>query len=131
MSPLSRRRFLRGSLALAGASLLVGCAGYSPLGPAAPPTPPPIPRIGLLGLGQMASYRSFDLQQRLAELGYIEGETIVTERRNLSGAGAKDRLDALAVEQPSQFDFAINQHTAQVLGLTIPQTVLLQATELN
>jgi putative ABC transport system substrate-binding protein len=33
------------------------------------------------------------------------------------------------VEQPMLFDFVINLRTAQALGLTIPQHVLLQATE--
>jgi putative ABC transport system substrate-binding protein len=35
----------------------------------------------------------------------------------------------LPVEQPREFDFVINLQTAQTLGLTIPQHVLLQATE--
>jgi putative tryptophan/tyrosine transport system substrate-binding protein len=35
----------------------------------------------------------------------------------------------LPVEQPAVFDFFINLQTAQALGLTIPQHVLLQATE--
>jgi putative ABC transport system substrate-binding protein len=35
----------------------------------------------------------------------------------------------LPVEQPMLFDFIINLKTAQALGLTIPQHVLLQATE--
>jgi putative tryptophan/tyrosine transport system substrate-binding protein len=34
----------------------------------------------------------------------------------------------LPVEQPTVFDFAINLRTAQTLGLTIPQSVLQQAT---
>jgi hypothetical protein len=33
------------------------------------------------------------------------------------------------VEQPREFDFVINFQTAQALGLTIPEHVLLQATE--
>jgi len=33
------------------------------------------------------------------------------------------------VSTPREFDFAINLRTAQALGLTIPQHVLLQATE--
>jgi putative ABC transport system substrate-binding protein len=35
----------------------------------------------------------------------------------------------LLVEQPREFDFVINLRTAQALGLTVPQHVLLQATE--
>jgi putative tryptophan/tyrosine transport system substrate-binding protein len=35
----------------------------------------------------------------------------------------------LPIEQPMRFDFVINLTTAQALGLTIPQHVLLQATE--
>jgi putative tryptophan/tyrosine transport system substrate-binding protein len=35
----------------------------------------------------------------------------------------------LPVEQPMRFDFVINLRIAEALGLTIPQHVLLQATE--
>src|SRR5262249_33965618 len=36
----------------------------------------------------------------------------------------------LPVEQPREFTFAVNLKTAQALGLTIPQSVFIQATEL-
>lgn len=35
----------------------------------------------------------------------------------------------LPMEQPTKFDLFVNLTTARVLGLTIPQSVLLQATQ--
>jgi putative ABC transport system substrate-binding protein len=43
----------------------------------------------------------------------------------LRGAGAAD----LPIEQPRSFEFAINSRVARSLGLTIPQSVSMQATE--
>jgi putative tryptophan/tyrosine transport system substrate-binding protein len=45
----------------------------------------------------------------------------------LRGAKPADLL----VEQPTRFDFLINLKTAQAMGLTIPQSVLQQATEVT
>jgi putative ABC transport system substrate-binding protein len=46
--------------------------------------------------------------------------------RILEGTSPAD----LPIEQPREFDFVINLRTAQALGLTVPQHVLLQATEI-
>ena len=36
----------------------------------------------------------------------------------------------LPVEQPTRFEFVVNLKAAHALGLTMPQSVLLQATEI-
>ena len=35
----------------------------------------------------------------------------------------------LPVEQPREFEFVLNLKTARELGITFPETILLQATE--
>jgi putative tryptophan/tyrosine transport system substrate-binding protein len=66
---------------------------------------------GLMGYGT----NNLDLHHRAAY--YVD--------RILKGTKPAD----LPVAQPREFDFVINLKTAQALGLTIPQHVLLQATE--
>ena len=43
----------------------------------------------------------------------------------LRGANPAD----IPVEQPTQFELAVNVKSARTLGITIPQSVLLQATQ--
>src|SRR5215217_1500848 len=78
---LGRRRMLQGSLALAGLGLLASC-GYLPpqLRRRAK-----VPRIGCLTLGGPGSNFDAPFRRGLADLGYVEGQTIVIEWRNDDG----------------------------------------------
>jgi putative tryptophan/tyrosine transport system substrate-binding protein len=60
------------------------------------------------------------------DLAEIERRAASYVDKLLKGASPAD----LPVEQPRELDFVINLKTAQALGLTIPQHVLLQATEI-
>jgi putative ABC transport system substrate-binding protein len=71
------------------------------------------PRVG--GLLVYADALLFDRARRIAELDKI-----------LKGANPA----TLPVEQPTKFELVINLKAAESIGLTIPQSVLLQANEL-
>jgi putative ABC transport system substrate-binding protein len=71
----------------------------------------------LVNAGALMAYGSNFREQYRRAAYYVD--------RILRGTKPAD----LPVEQPTTFDFVINLKTAQALGLTIPQHVLLQATE--
>jgi putative ABC transport system substrate-binding protein len=62
------------------------------------------------------------LRQGLRELGYVEGQNISIESR--WAEGKYGRLPGLAAE------LVINLKTARVLGLTMPQSILLRADQI-
>jgi putative ABC transport system substrate-binding protein len=75
------------------------------------------PRKAYIEAGGLMSYGVVSSDSARRSAYYVD--------RILKGAKPAD----LPVEQPTTFDFVINLQTAQALGLTIPQHVLLQATE--
>ena len=70
-----------------------------------------------LPAGGLLSYGPTTIQYAQLAASYID--------RILKGAKPGD----LPVEQPSRFELSINMKTAKVLGLTIPQSLLLRADE--
>src|SRR5215211_4656785 len=96
MTHQTRRRFLRGGLALAGLSLLPACGGV----PVRWLKPAKVPRVGILlpyGEDDPESAAMIEpLRAGLRELGYVEGQTFVLESRFSSGQ--RERLPTLAAE---------------------------------
>src|SRR4051794_1959446 len=83
-----RRRFIQGSLGVAGLAVLGGC-GRLPW-----QAQPKMPRIGFISAG--SSERDPGFRQALEELGYIDGRTATIEWRD--PAGQSDRVPDLAAE---------------------------------
>ncbi len=94
MGRYSRRRFLQGSLTMAGFGVLSGC-GLVPLGGRQPTK---VPRLGFLAPGSREGRGPFidGLLQGLGELGYVDGQNVSIEYR-FAGTD-DDRLPALAAE---------------------------------
>ena len=81
------------------------------------------------GLPSMLDRREFAADGGLMSYGpsYLDTHrrAAVYVDKILKGAKPGD----VPMERPTQFDFVVNLQTAQALGLTIPEAVLLQATE--
>jgi putative ABC transport system substrate-binding protein len=88
MTRVSRRRFVQGA-GVAGLGLLAGCGRLPGQVPA-----PKVHRLGWLVADGAAP--SEDFRQALGELGYVEGQQVVSEFR--SAEGHDERLPALAAE---------------------------------
>ena len=59
--------------------------------------------------------------EELRRRGYVEGQNLVVERRD-----AENPSD-MAIEQPTKIDLVINLKTARTLGVTISQSLRVQA----
>src|SRR5919199_2375535 len=92
MDRRTRRRFLQGSLALAGVSLLSGCG----LLPSRSQQGARIPRIGFLGSGSAESFNREPFVQGMRDLGWVEGQTVAIEWR--FAEATPEALPALAAE---------------------------------
>jgi hypothetical protein len=108
--------------------------------------------IGFLGAGTATAWAPMvaSFEQRLRELGWIDGQTVAIVYRWADGfisygpnevdqfRLAADYTDKILrgtrpadipVAQPTKIELAINLKTAKMLGLTIPESFLLRADE--
>jgi putative ABC transport system substrate-binding protein len=69
-------------------------------------------------LGGLMGYSGSSLEQQAKAADYVD--------KILRGAKPAE----LAVQQPSIFDFILNQKTANALGVTFPTSVLERATDI-
>ena len=75
---VTRRQVIRGGLGIAGFGIVAGCSRLAVPGP-----PPASKRLGLLTLTPEPYHEA--LFEGLRDLGYVEGENLVVERRTVDG----------------------------------------------
>jgi len=96
------------------------------------------------GIPERRSLPDFALRHRLPAMfhfrDYVAAGGLISYGTNLSAMGARvaDYVDLIAkgadpgklpFAQPPKFDFAINLKTAKALGIKLPRSILLRATE--
>ena len=92
---MHRRTFLR---TLAGILLAAMIADMLAPGGAGGQQPAKVPRVGILFGGTLTASAQFNdsFTQGLRERGYVEGRSIIVERRYAGGSG--DRINEIAAE---------------------------------
>jgi ABC transporter substrate binding protein len=115
-SCLSRREFVVGA---AGLGLVAGCGRLPGQAQAR------IPRLGVLAAAEGAGSTLRQLMAYAASPDDLARRGAYYVDRILKGAKPAD----LPVEQPMTFDSVVNLKTAQALGITFPNEILLQVTE--
>jgi hypothetical protein len=127
-SRLSRRQLVVGA---AGLGLVAGC-GRLPW-QAQPPQPR---RDGYLGVGTASSSCLEAFRSGMRDLGYVEETNLAVEYR--FAEGDRGRLPGLASELVDRnvevivthFPYLVDLETTQALGITLPNEVVLQVTEI-
>ena len=76
-------------------------------------------------IGGIAGSLAAALRKGLLDLGYAVGRNLIIECRSADGRAER----FFPVEQPTKFELVINLRTTKALGLTIPQSLLLRASE--
>src|SRR5438093_12860603 len=110
MGALSRRQFLQGSLALAGCGLLSGCGAV----PVPWQQPAKVPRLGYLSSTAAPLAREAFLQG-LAELGWINGQTIAIEFRDSDNLAERSQQFALEFVR-AQVDVILATGTSEAMA---------------
>ncbi len=91
MTRASRRRFVQG-VGAAGLALAAGCGRL----PWQAPSPARVARVAFLGAGVGAEANVAAREQGLRELGWVEGQNLLIERR--PAEGQVEQLPGLAAE---------------------------------